>query len=135
MPIAALVIGIIMIDLAFRGTEHQFAQQAVKDFGGGSQFYAWGASIVIIGALGYVPGLQKVSSGLLALVIIVLVLAHGGAFATLAGVIEHPPAPSPSVSISSYKAPPPSTVVSNSGGGGGGGLLGPIASIASSIFG
>ena len=119
-----------MVDLAFRGTEHDFAKLAVTDFGGGSQFYAWAAAILVLGALGYVPGLRKTSSALLALVIVVLVLVHGGAFTTLAGVITHPPTPVPSIPLSDYKNP--TTSGSSKGGGSGGGSGGGGGSSSSS---
>ena len=83
MPLAAILLGAILIDLAFRGTEHEFAAQLGQDFGQGSQFIAWAAAIVILGAIGYVKPLDKVSTGLLALVILVMVIRNGGLFAQL----------------------------------------------------
>lgn len=103
MPIAAIIIGILLIDVAFRGTEHKFATQLGQDFGQGSQFWSWAAAIGIIGALGYVDALRKVSNLLLGLIIIVMVLRNGGLFAQLAAVIKNPPQALPAVPLTSYK--------------------------------
>jgi hypothetical protein len=36
----------------------------------------WGAAIVAIGAIGFIPGLRPVSRGLLALIVLVLILSN-----------------------------------------------------------
>jgi hypothetical protein len=113
LPLALIFVGVIMIVLAFRGTEREFATQLKTDFGGG-QFVAWFAAVTILGGLGLVPQLRTLSNLSMALVIIVLVLRNGGLFTNLAAVIEHPPAAAPSIPLSQY------------GGSGGGGLLGAI---------
>lgn len=128
MPLAAIILGAIILDLAFRGTEHEFAQQLGKDFGAGSSFLSWAAAIVILGALGYVPALHRVSTLALGLVIVVMVLKNGGLFQQLSNVITSPPQPAPAISLASYQS---------SGAGAAGGLLGaatnnlgPLAGIA-----
>jgi hypothetical protein len=117
MPIIAIIIGVMCLDLAFRGTEHQFAAQLGKDFGQGTQFWSWAAAIGVVGALGYVPSLSKVSNPLLALVITVLVVRRGGFFDQIAALIEKPPAASASLPLSAYPAPPPDVIVEGSSGG------------------
>ncbi len=115
MPLVAIIAGLVMIDLAFRGTEHEFAAQAAQDFGTGSQFWAWFAAISLLGALGYVPQLRTLSNAAMALVIVVLTLRNGGIFAQLAAVIDNPPQAAPSVPLAG---------AAGGGGGGGGGLFG-----------
>lgn len=102
MPIAVILVGALLIDLAFRGTEHDFAAQLGKDFGQGSQFLSWAAAILILGALGYVPALQRVSNLGVALVIVVLTLRNGGLFEQLKDVITNPPAASKAHPLSEY---------------------------------
>ncbi len=115
MPIVAILIGVMCLDLAFRGTEHAFAKQLAADFGGG-EFVAWAAAILVLGGLGYVPALRRVSTLSLALVIVVLVLRNGGLFAQLAAVVRSPPTALAAIPLSSYGGSPSS--------GSGGGLLG-----------
>lgn len=118
MPLVAILAGLVMVDLAFRGTEHLFARQLAADFGQGTEFLSWAAAVLILGALGYVPALKTVSNGSVALVIVVLVLRNGGLFQQLSSVITSPPAPVPSVPLSSY-----------GGSSSSGGLLGSIGSL------
>lgn len=132
MPIVAILLGAIMIDLAFRGTEHEFEQQLRSDFGGG-EFVAWVAAIVVIGGLGYVPALRRISTVGMALLIVVLTLKNGGLFTQLASVVTNPPAASAPVPLASYEG-------GGGGGGGGGGILGaltggsdPVSSLAGGL--
>lgn len=133
MPIVAIILGVILLAAIVRGTEHELVVQLGKDFGG-SGFLAWGAAIVALGAIGYASPLRRVSDLALALVIVAMALANRGLFAQLASVIEHPPAPSQAVPLSSYGG-------SSGGSGGsqpssGGGLASFIpqaAQVASSI--
>ncbi len=120
MPIAVILLGAICIDLAFRGTEHEFAAQLGKDFGGG-QFVAWLAAMVFLGALGYVPALRKLSDLSMALVIVVLVLKNGGLLTQLGQVISSPPSAAPHVPIAAA--------------GGGGSSSGGVAGIAGQLLG
>lgn len=124
MPLAAIIIGAVLLDLAFRGTEHEFAKQLGQDFGQGSEFLAWAASIAILGALGYVPALRQVSKLALALVILVMVIRNKGGFQQIAQLIEHPPAPAPAIPLSSY---------GSSSSSGGGGLLGGAGELAGGV--
>jgi hypothetical protein len=112
VPLALILIGVMMVTLAFRGTEREFATQLKSDFGGG-EFISWFAAVAILGGIGLVPQLRTLSNLSLALVIVVLVLRNGGLFQQLADVIEHPPAAAPSVPLPSI-------------GGGGSGLAGAV---------
>jgi uncharacterized membrane protein YgcG len=122
VPIGVILVGVSLLILAARGTEHEFAKQLESDFGQAQQFVAAIAAIIIIGALGYVTQLRTLSNLMLALVIVVLVLKNGGLFTQLAQVVTHPPAPAAAVPLSSYGSGSSS---SSSGGGmsamGGGG--------------
>ena len=119
MPLAAIILGALLTDLAFRGTEHEFARQLGADFGASGQFWPFAGSIAIVGALGYIEPLRRVSTALLALVAVVWLLSNRGVLARLAAVIEHPPQAAPAVPLGAYGS-------GGSGGGssGGGGILG-----------
>ena len=119
MPIAVILIGVILLDLAARGTEHEFATQLGADFGSGSKFLTWAAAITAIGALGYVPAIGKVSTLLLALVLTGLILRNGGLFAQLEAAILSPPSPAAAVPLSTYGSSSSSSSSSSSGSSGG----------------
>lgn len=132
MPLVAILVGAIMLDLAARGTEHEFATQLAADFGAGSRFWAWAAAIVILGALGSAPGLKKIGWLPLTLVVLVMVLANGGFYTRFAALITNPPKPAAAVPLSQYGAPDSSSSSSSSssGGSGGGSSISSIAEIA-----
>jgi len=115
MPLALIFIGLIMVVIAFRGTEREFATQLKTDFGGG-EFIAWFGAIAILGGIGLVPQLRTLSNLAMALVIVVLVIKNGGLFANLASVIEHPPTPSAPVPLSTYYSGGGTSVASLAGG-------------------
>lgn len=126
MPLAAIILGALLIDLAFRGTEHEFAQQVGADFGSGGQFWPFAGSIAIVGALGYIEPLRRVSTALLALVAVVWLLSNRGVLAQLAAVIEHPPQAAPAVPLGAYGGSGGSggSSAGGAGGSGSGGVLG-----------
>lgn len=125
MPVIAILLGIVLVILAFRGTEHVFADQLSQDFSGGS-FWSWLAAICIIGAIGYYKPAAKVSDLGVGLVVLVMILKNGGVFDQFSQIITKPPAPSQSV-------PMPTLQTGSSGGGGGlfGGALGALSSAKS----
>jgi hypothetical protein len=135
MPIAAIIVGAIMIDLAFRGTEYQFGKQLAADFGN-TQFWAWAAAIGIIGALAYYKPLRPVSYGLATLVIVSMVVSDQGAFARFEQLVTNPPAPQPSVPLSDYANPNLGlgATAQKSGGGGIGGIFGDIIGVAAAPY-
>lgn len=71
MIIFVLLIGAILVTAAFRNTQGDLFAALSKDV---PDFAIWGAAIVAIGAIGFIPGLKPISRGLLALIIIVLVV-------------------------------------------------------------
>jgi hypothetical protein len=71
MPFALLLIGAVLIVVALNNTHAQLATQLESDVPG---FFRWGAAIVALLALGYIPGLRTPSRWLLALVVVVLVV-------------------------------------------------------------
>jgi hypothetical protein len=73
MPFAALLIGAILIVVAFNNSFGQLATQLESDIPG---YFKWAAAIAAILALGYIPGMRTPSRYLLALVLMVIVLAN-----------------------------------------------------------
>ena len=81
MVLIALLVGALLIVAAFRGTQGTLFGALGQDV---PPFTVWAAAIVLVGALGYVPGLKPVSRGLLALIFVVIVLK--GYSAIISGV-------------------------------------------------
>lgn len=74
MPFAVLFIAAIFIVTGFRGTSGDFLHQLESDV---SQIVVPIVAIVIIGALGYVPGFKKLSDGFLILILLAMFLTNG----------------------------------------------------------
>ena len=73
MPFAALLIGVILIVVAFNNSFGQLATQLEGDIPG---YFKWAIAIVAILALGYIPGFRVPSRWLLGLVALVVVLTQ-----------------------------------------------------------
>ena len=69
-----------MVVSAARNTNQQLITLLKSDFTGQGNFIYWLISILLIGAVGYIPDLKPVSRAFLVLVVIVLVLKNGGVF-------------------------------------------------------
>lgn len=77
MPFALLIIGIVLLVAGVRGTQSTLFSLVQGDFTGDSNFFFWFVSIILIGAIGYIPKLKPVSTAFLVLVVMVLFLTKG----------------------------------------------------------
>jgi hypothetical protein len=105
MPIALILIGGVLIVVAFQNTMGQLAKELMADIPG---FFVWIVAIAAILGLGYVPGLKTPSRILLGLVAVVIVLTNykqivGGfqKFAGSGGKQEGSDAPDPATAFPS----------------------------------
>ncbi len=73
MPFIVLVVAMIIAVVAFRNQQGALGSALEQD---GKGYLTWAAAVVAIGAIGYIPGLDRISKWLLALVIVVLVLRN-----------------------------------------------------------
>ncbi len=80
MPFVLIIAGVVLLIAAIRNTQQELFLLLAKDFTGPNNFIYWFLSILIIGAIGYVPRLKPVSDGFLILVILVLFLKKGNGF-------------------------------------------------------
>jgi hypothetical protein len=74
MPFAILLVGAVIVVVAFNNTHGQLADQLAGDAAG---YTTWALAIAAILALGYVPGLKTPSRWILGLVGLVIVLKGG----------------------------------------------------------
>jgi hypothetical protein len=77
MPFALLIVGIILTVAGVKGTQSTLFSLVKGDFTGTNNFIYWALSILVVGALGYVPQLRPLSKGFLVLIVVVLFLKTG----------------------------------------------------------
>lgn len=95
MPFALLLVGLLLLISGVRNTQDTLFSTVKGDFTGQNNFIYWFVAILIIGSVGYIPKLKPISTGFLALVIVVLFLkkgnstgAGGGLFAQLTSALS-----------------------------------------------
>lgn len=77
MAFTFLIAGAILLIASIRNTQGDLYTLVAQDFTGSDNFIFWMVSILLIGAVGYIPKLKPVSVGFLTLVILVLFLTKG----------------------------------------------------------
>jgi len=99
MPFALILIAAIFIVTGFKGTTGDFLSQLKGDVG---QVVVPFVAILVIGAIGYIPGFKKLSDLFLALVLLVMFLTNGknGFFTKFNSEIRNITAAQPSSSTS-----------------------------------
>jgi hypothetical protein len=80
MALALLSIGILLLVAGVRGTQQDLFAELQKDFTGANNFFEWLVAFVLIGAIGFIPRMKPISTGLLALVILAIFLKRGTGF-------------------------------------------------------
>lgn len=83
MPFALIIIGVVLVVASVRNTQDDLYTLVKGDFSGQNNYLYWMVSILIIGAVGYVPTLKPLSRMFLALLVVVLFLSHGGVLSQL----------------------------------------------------
>jgi type IV secretory pathway VirB2 component (pilin) len=95
MPILLIGSGLVLILTGVNGDAKQLYSLIAQDFTGPGSFIYWLVAIVILGALGYVKGLEDLSKAFLILVLIVLFLDNGGFFAQFQAYVKQTQTPPP----------------------------------------
>lgn len=105
MPFLFFIVGVVMVVSAVKGTNTQLLTLLKSDFTGSNNFLYWAGSILIIGAIGYIPELKPVSRAFLLLVVIVLFIHNKGVFAQATAALKATQQSTPSnvVSIGDLK--------------------------------
>lgn len=80
MPFALIIIGVVLLAASVQNTQSQLFTLVKNDFTGSNNYLYWMVSILIIGAVGYIPTLKPISRMFLVLLIVVLFLSNGGIF-------------------------------------------------------
>lgn len=77
MSFALIIIGAVLLISAIRNTQGSLFTLIQGDFTAPNNFIFWTLSILLIGAVGYIPKLKSISVAFLTLVILVLLLTKG----------------------------------------------------------
>src|ERR1035437_10097218 len=72
MPFVLIIAGTILLISATRNTQATLYTLLAGDFTGSNNFIYWFLSILVIGAIGYIPKMKPLSEGFLVLVILQL---------------------------------------------------------------
>lgn len=80
MPIFLLIVGVLFITAAVRGTHDLLFKTLKDDFSGPNNFLYWGIALFIIGAVGYYKPAKPLANAFLTLIIIVMFISNKGFF-------------------------------------------------------
>jgi uncharacterized membrane protein HdeD (DUF308 family) len=90
MPFVLALFGAVLLVVGFRGTHREFFELLKNDFTGPHSFQNWVLSILVVGAVGYIPRLKPISDAFLLLILIVLFLSNQGFFSQFQAQIAQP---------------------------------------------
>jgi hypothetical protein len=79
MAFALLIIGVVLLTAGVRDSQSDLYKLVHGDFTGDVNFFYWFISILLIGAIGYIPKLRPISTAFLVLLVLVLFLSKGSA--------------------------------------------------------
>lgn len=117
MSFALFIVGAVLLIASIKNSQDNLFALVHGDFVGQNNFLYWFLSILIIGAVGYIPKLKPLSIAFLTLVILVLVLTRGGLFDKFA------------TAIGSTQAVVAAGAAPGSGAAPGGGYLAPLPTL------
>lgn len=80
MPLLLIASGLIFVLTGLNGDAGQLYSLVASDFSGPGNFIYWLFSILVLGAIGYIKGLENISRAFLVLVVVALLLDNGGFF-------------------------------------------------------
>ena len=91
MPFILVTTGLLMIITGARNTFGAMGKQIAGDFTGAGNFTYWMLSVGTVGAVGYVQPLRKFSIMFMTLILLAMILAHGGFFDQFYAAIKSGP--------------------------------------------
>jgi hypothetical protein len=95
MPFIFIGSGLVLVLVGLNGDPAKLYSLIAADFQGPNSFIYWLLAILILGALGYIKGLEQLSKLFLILVLIVLFLDNGGFFQQFQDFLKTTQSPSP----------------------------------------
>lgn len=91
MPFVFIVLGLVFLVTAIRGTQGQMFALVKSEFVGTNSFVPWASSILILGAIGYAKPVRPVTDAMIGLILLAMLLGNkGGFFAKFNDAIRNP---------------------------------------------
>lgn len=78
----------MLVLVGLNGDPAKLYSLVANDFVGPQSFVYWFLAILVLGAIGYIPSLEKLSKAFLVLVLIVLFLDNGGFFSQFQAFVK-----------------------------------------------
>lgn len=75
MPLVLLIVGGVLLLASVRGDPQAIGALVQRDFTGERGFASFAAAFLVVGAVGFVPGMRPLSQVFLALMVVSLILA------------------------------------------------------------
>lgn len=88
MGYVLLALGLALAWLDYLGANNvkqAFSLAYTEVFTGKPPFWKWLGAIIIVGAIGYIPEMEPIATGLIVLILISIVLSHNTQFANIIG--------------------------------------------------
>ena len=128
MPFVLLILGMLFLVVAIRGTQGTFFTLLKSEFVGNNSFVVWGAALVILGLVAYIRPIRPAIQALMGLILLVIFLANkGGVFSQFNNAIRNP------ATINAPTSGGVATDITGSGvGANTGGLLGTLNALTGS---
>jgi uncharacterized membrane protein YgcG len=121
MTIALLLIGVLLIVSAVKGTEHELATRVASDMTGQDGFLIWIAAIFALYLVSKIPGLAQPVKWLTALIVVVIFLNNTGVVNQFITALETADATGPAPAVPLQTGSSSSSSQSGAGGSTGGG--------------
>ncbi len=102
MSLVALIVGVVLIVSAIRNSQGALFTALGTDV---PAFVVWGAAILALGMIGFIPGLKPISRGLLALVFVVIFVRNYAGIIAGFKAVSTAPAANAAQSTSTAAAP------------------------------
>jgi hypothetical protein len=93
MPFVFVVMGLLFLVVAVRGTQDTLFSLVKSEFTGSGSFIPWAAAIFILGAIGYAKPVKPIADAMIGLVLLAMILNNkGGIFKQFETQIANPTA-------------------------------------------
>lgn len=88
MPLLFIGSGVVLVITGLNGDAGELWNLLASDFTGSNNFFYWMFAILMLGAVGYIKGLEGLSRMFMVLVVLVLFLDNGGFFTQLNAFVK-----------------------------------------------
>jgi hypothetical protein len=95
MPFVLIILGLLLLIVAIRGTQGDAFSLIKSEFTGTNSFVVFASAIAILGALAYIKPFRPIGFAMIGLIVLGMILTDkGGFFAKLNDALRNPVAPS-----------------------------------------